>query len=111
MSVEPAGAAGSGTPASSAAWMDAFADITDNYASLSTIHCPNCGAETLRVRFIGARDVRAASGYLWCDTCLTGIVLSRMGVPDGADIIPFDMPGEERPPMPDYALVWPQEEG
>jgi hypothetical protein len=97
-------------PATWAVWMDVFADITDDFDALPTMSCPRCGARTLRTQFSGAPEIRAASGYLWCDTCLFGIAVSRMGVPDGVEIIPFDRPRDERPPMPDYTLVWPQDD-
>ena len=110
MSGGPGDATTGQTPPTWDVWMATFADITDALDCLPTVPCPNCGVKTLRVRFVGANDVRAASGYLWCDTCLTGIVVSRMGVPDGAEIIPFDLPKDQRPPMPDYTLVWPTDE-
>lgn len=98
-------------PAAWAAWMDAFADITENLSTLADKSCPNGDARTLRAVFVGPPGLGAASGFFWCDTCLHGVSVSRMGVPAGADVIPIGQPQPDWPVvMPEYTLVWPQDE-
>ena len=88
-------------------WGETMYEACEDLSRLPEIPCPNCVAKTLRVLFIGLPEIRAASGYLWCDTCLLGLTVCRMGVPEDGEIISHTVPVEDRAlSMPDFTIVW-----
>jgi hypothetical protein len=92
-------------------WSDVFRTIVEDLSGLPAVSCPNCGAQTLGVAFYGPSNWDAATGFLWCDTCLQGISASRMEVPEGAEVIPVGTPPDEWPvEMPDYTVVRPTDD-
>lgn len=92
-------------------WAETFRVVAADLSALSAVACPNCGARTLGVAFYGPANWDAATGFLWCDTCLQGISASRMEVPEGAEVIPVGTPPEEWPvQMPDYTVVRPTDD-
>lgn len=68
--------------------------------------CPNCGARTLNLAFTGLVRDRVGYASFWCSTCLYGIHLSRVAVPDGVPMESIEVPPHERTrKVPNYRLV------
>lgn len=73
--------------------------------------CPNCGSDELRLAFTGQPEQRRGYASFWCDGCLVGIHLSRCPVPDGVPMESLDTPvGQRAVRVPDYTLLWPDED-
>lgn len=91
------------------AWLDAYESVYLSPGSLATAACPNCRSTALRLRFlVQARGAAAGSAVFWCASCRQGVVISRVPVPDWADLV---VSGEGDPagadPIPDFAIVPP----
>jgi hypothetical protein len=88
------------------AWRDAYNEVYDAIPSDADIACPNCGHHTLRLVFTADPDRDVGYGAFWCDTCLLGMSISRVIIPDGAVVRDRRLPRDERrPPIPNFTLV------
>ena len=94
-------------PAGFQLWTDALHSVLEQHA----VHCPNCGADALRIVFVGNPDTRVGYCSFWCDTCRYGIRPSRVLIPDGADFFPFDTdPSVVVSAMADFREVYPDDD-
>jgi hypothetical protein len=59
--------------------------------------CSSCGATTVRSVFGGDPKTRIGFGWIWCDTCLRGIRMSRMAIPTTVELIPFELEAAQWP--------------
>lgn len=97
------GALGS-RPGSYQDWVDHYERA---YRAPDTVHeltCPNCAARTLRLEFVidSLGDDRATAAF-WCGTCLQGLAMSPIQVPESSD------PTVRRDTsIPNYSLVLPE---
>ena len=97
----------SGNTASWSEWISAYARAYDILPeSAADAGCPNCGARTLGLAFTGLVQDRVGYASFWCSTCLFGIHLSRVVVPDGVPMESIDTPpGERTRQIPNYRIV------
>jgi len=72
--------------AKSIEWVRAYARIVDG----TPASCPNCRGSTVRLLLVARKDTRMGYGFIWCETCLEGMHISRLGVPEGFEFIPFE---------------------
>jgi hypothetical protein len=89
-------------------WLVMYKNLRDDTVVKSECICPECGAITIDLQFIG--DVERRIGYLdmWCTTCNRGIHMSRVLIPEGAPLISFDDPAEVvSARIPDFEQVAP----
>jgi hypothetical protein len=56
--------------------------------------CPECGAKTIDMQFVGNLKKRTGYFSMWCDTCLRGIHISRTSIPENVTMLSFDDPLE-----------------
>ena len=90
------------------AWMDAFGLVRDALPGSRAVPCPSCGEGNVRVSYTGDPETRIGYAIAWCDVCLNGIYLSRVGVPDGVEMLSFEATEEERDAVvPDVRLIPP----
>jgi hypothetical protein len=70
-------------------WLVMHKKLQDDTVVKSECICPECGARTIDLQFVG--DVETRIGYLdmWCATCNRGIHMSRVLIPKGAPMISF----------------------
>jgi hypothetical protein len=68
-------------------WRQAFLEYGDFLPADDVVHCPECGATTLRVVGQGNPISRAGMCDFWCETCLIGIQLFGLTVPDPIEIV------------------------
>jgi hypothetical protein len=83
-------------------WLDKYEEAYLSPDVVPQQRCPNCGAQTLRLVFV-VRDEGSADGRpaYWCDTCMYGLLLSRITVPHGGAKVP------ESYEVPNYNIVPP----
>ena len=87
-------------------WQIAFSAAYEAVPEDPHTPCPHCGNETLRLVFTGDRDRGVGYAAFWCDTCLQGIGISRVAIPDGAVVRDIhDDPDDRRPEIPNFTLV------
>lgn len=70
-------------------WMG-LADHILREPDVSPLVCPNCGATAIASRFVGGGPQRLGYGAIWCNTCLHGVWLSRLTIPEGIPMIPIE---------------------
>lgn len=99
----------SDTTENRASWRDWLAAYVRTYESLpdsSAEACPNCGARTLNLAFTGLVPDRVGYASFWCSTCLFGIHLSRVPVPDDVPMDSVYTPESDRSAtVPNYKVV------
>ena len=89
-------------------WADAYNEVYDAIPADADVACPNCGHHTLRLVFTGDLERYVGYGMFWCDTCLLGISLCRVFIPDGAVVRDIHLDREDRmPAIPNFRLVHP----
>jgi hypothetical protein len=89
-------------------WLDAYGDVYEALPERAHISCPQCGADCLRLEFVGDPEERTAYAAFWCDNCKYGIHISRVSVPLGLAVHPIDEPWESRSEIiPDYTIIVP----
>lgn len=87
-------------------WFEAFGDAYDAVPERTATACPRCGHRRLRLVFTGEPGGNSGYAQFWCEHCLHGIVTSRTGIPDGAELRDIRLPVEERVPrVPHFELV------
>lgn len=71
-------------------WLGMYKNIRESTVTKSECICPECGAKTIDLQFVG--DLKERIGYLdmWCTTCNRGIHMSRVQIPEGESMISFD---------------------
>ena len=72
-----------------AAFLLAVGRVVKNRMTTEEV-CPLCGRGAIQVQYVG--DVHARIGYCraWCDSCNRGIHISRVQIPEFAEVIPFE---------------------
>ena len=91
-------------------WLVIYKNIRESTVAKSECICPECGANTIDLQYVG--DVKERIGYLdmWCATCNRGIHMSRVLIPEGASMISFDDPVEAvSARIPNFAQVVPSD--
>ena len=78
------------------AWFDAFTAIRDAWPTRIEVPCPDGDGGRLHITYTGNPESRIGFATLWCDVGRNGIFLSRVGIPEGADMLTFDATPEER---------------
>lgn len=93
-------------------WMAAFQQHYDRLPDTAPdVRCPNCGARKLSLAFQGLFPDRVGYASFWCETCLTGIHLSRCLVPEDVPMDSVHTPVDQRTTrVPNYTLIWPADE-
>jgi formate dehydrogenase maturation protein FdhE len=69
-------------------WAKVYAQLVEGSIPL----CPACGSTSIESRFIGDPKTRLGFGYVWCASCKSGDVLSRVRVPPSLDLRDWDDP-------------------
>jgi hypothetical protein len=69
-------------------WMDA----TDSLLRGSGVRivCPHCGSSEVAYRFVGGGPARLGYGAVWCNTCLNGVWLSRLAIPEAVPMVSIE---------------------
>ena len=91
------------------AWYQAFEQISQAWPTEVEVRCPNTDRGRVRVSYTGDPDTRIGMAIVWCPECRQGIYLSRVGIPPGAEMLPFDATQEEEDAAvpPDVVLLPP----
>ena len=88
-------------------WLMTSANVAKNFKDINNINCPTCGRKTLDYLYIG--DKKTKIGYLqvWCHHCSNGIHISRVKIPEGAKMLPFDTAKDLNEIVPRYNHITP----
>jgi hypothetical protein len=90
------------------AWVAAFSRIRDAWPADIKVKCPTCGKGEVKVSYTGDPQTRIGYAVVWCDVCLHGTYLPRVGIPDGVPMLTFESTDEERDAVvPDVELLAP----
>ncbi len=63
------------------AWLETYSVLYGRLPDTGSVPCPHCGSSTLRLRFIRSGRGRRGSAIIWCETCRTGMGISRVPLP------------------------------
>ncbi|MGN9810221.1 hypothetical protein ACTMSW_12795 [Micromonospora sp. BQ11] len=87
-------------------WLDAYDVAYRAQPGATDLPCPNCEHRTLRLVFTGPPESTYGYASFWCDTCLEGIHISRVPIPEGVVARSSDDPAEKRScGIPNYRLA------
>ncbi|MEO1374820.1 MAG: hypothetical protein AAFW70_10960 [Cyanobacteria bacterium J06635_10] len=70
-------------------WISITTDIYNNLPHVPVLTCPNCHKLGVYFQFIGDSQTKIGFMVIWCPFCFHGIHLSRVHIPDQAQILPF----------------------
>ncbi|MFC7532213.1 hypothetical protein [Actinoplanes sp. GCM10030250] len=88
------------------AWFDAFTKIRDAWPAWEDVPCPDGDHGRLHITYTGSQESRVGFATLWCDVGRNGIFLSRVGIPEGVEMLDFDASPEERAAViPEITLI------
>lgn len=68
-------------------WFKLAAIIADNLPTVPSLDCPKCGQETIDFQYVGDKKVRRGFLCIWCTTCLHGIHLAGVRIPQQATVL------------------------
>lgn len=88
-------------------WLRLSAIVQDTVPNVPKINCPGCSSSNISFEYIG--DIEKRQGYLllWCKKCLEGIHISRIKLPETANVIPFKGPDEQLAHIPNFTKINP----
>ncbi|NDI35097.1 hypothetical protein [Chengkuizengella sediminis] len=69
-------------------WLKLSADISSS--TWTNFQCPECQKETVDFQYVGDTETRIGYLEIWCDSCLKGIHISRVRVPESANLLSFE---------------------
>jgi hypothetical protein len=76
-------------------WLSAFLKVSAAAPDPVKVACPSCGRGQVRVAYAGDPETRIGYSIIWCDACLKGIYLSRVGILEGVAMFTFESSDEE----------------
>jgi hypothetical protein len=65
--------------------------IISKFDGKEELTCPDCRAMSINYQFVGDCKTMIGHLYLWCNSCLHGIHISRVIIPNGVEVLPFDV--------------------
>jgi len=72
-------------------WLNLYKKVQASPVT-QVMRCPECGNDAVDFQYVGDRAARRGYLDLWCRHCGKGVHLSRVAIPEGANIIDFDAP-------------------
>jgi hypothetical protein len=77
-------------------WYDAFLEVLEALPERADVRCPEGDGGRVHLTYYAQPGMRVGSATVWCDVGRNGIFLDRVGVPEGADVLPFGAAPEQR---------------
>lgn len=74
--------------------------------SIHTINCPICDKKKLDFQYVGDLEERIGLLRIWCNSCLRGIHVCRVKIPENVKIIPFTSDSDLKR-VPNFRLIHP----
>lgn len=82
-------------------WLDAYEEVHQHLERVTTLRCPSCGQQSLRLLYVSFTDSAVAvMPAFWCAACLHGLPPMRAVLPDWASPVKW-----EEAELPDYRLI------
>ncbi|MGG0824523.1 hypothetical protein ABE099_16805 [Paenibacillus turicensis] len=81
--------------------------VQETVPNIPKIICPGCSSPNISFEYIG--DIEKRQGYflLWCNEYLEGIHISRIRIPETANVTPFKGPDEQLAYIPNFLNITP----
>ena len=76
-------------------WLKIFKAIASSGGEAPDIACPECGESSVDYQYIGNTNTRIGYLRIWCPSCRKGVHLSRVKIPQGAQMLSFDASKDE----------------
>jgi hypothetical protein len=90
-------------------WLMLYAEICSGEQPKSACRCPECGARTVDLEYVGDLSSRIGFLSMWCNTCLHGIHGSRVRVPEKEAMLSFGLPIETiAARIPKFKEIYPE---
>lgn len=89
-------------------WLELASIIHKTVPEVPNIHCPNCSSINIQFEYIGDVDEKKGYFLLWCNDCLKGIHISRIHIPQKANIISFKASNDEISHIPKFHKISPE---
>lgn len=70
-------------------WVQLIAQIWDNLPPKNILVCPRCGKPSIDYQYVGDKDSSIGHIVIWCKSCLHEIHMSRVGIPNNANVISY----------------------
>jgi transcription elongation factor Elf1 len=91
-------------------WLRLFKVLKESPAEKRGLTCPECGSASVDFQFVGDKSSRVGYLNIWCCSCNQGVYLSRVAIPESAEMISFEAPNEViEKRIPNFRLVEPLE--
>lgn len=71
-------------------WLPIIDSINSMLPMREKLVCPNCGEKEVDYAYIGNVETRVGYMVVWCGNCNHGIHVSRVKVPENAELIAFE---------------------
>jgi hypothetical protein len=78
-------------------WYQAFIRVVEAFPEPIEVPCPEGDGGRIRLTYYAFPGSSKGSVTAWCDRCHHGIWLGRVGIPEGAQVYPFDGGPEGQP--------------
>jgi transcription elongation factor Elf1 len=75
-------------------WLSLFKVLNESSAEKRVLRCPECGSASVDSQFVGDKISRIGYLNIWCHSCNQGVHLSRVAIPESAEMISFEAPNE-----------------
>lgn len=91
-------------------WLiEVAARISGKECESTEIKCPHCKEKCIDYLYIGDKETRIGYLQVWCNNCLNGIYISRVGIPEGLKMISFEEDIALDRIIPNYHKLTPSE--
>ena len=91
-------------------WLQLGKKIVERLPRRAAMRCPECRNESVDYQYVG--DPIDRIGYLdmWCTSCQKGVHISRVEIPENADLISFNASKEQiTQRIPSFTQVLPED--
>jgi hypothetical protein len=88
-------------------WLKLSAVVQETVPDVPKINCTSCSSSNISFEYIGDSEKRQGYLLLWCNNCLEGIHISRIQIPEMANVVPFKGPDEQIAHIPNFTKITP----
>jgi len=83
-------------------WLKLAGTIADTLPTVPSLECPKCGLPKIDFQYVGDKITRIGFLCIWCPSCLHGIHISRIRIPQQAELISLDSREEIKKRIPNF---------
>jgi hypothetical protein len=87
-------------------WLELLKEIADtSIAGNRNLVCPKCRNNSIDYQYVGDQITRIGFLDIWCNSCHTGLHMSRVKAPENANMISFGSTEEIAKRIPNFKPV------